>query len=89
MLCTAGDVTSKEGGQVQTLVDFLFSGRSGVGTPETLMLLSLPWRRPSPSSMCIHQHPEIARSVCTLSVISCVHLRIRESVEGVNEELSK
>ena len=56
MLCTAGDITSKGGGQVQTLVDFLFSGRSGVGTPETLVLLSLPLRRPSPSSMCIHQH---------------------------------
>ena len=37
MLCTAGDITSKEGGQVQKLVDLLFCGRSGVGTPETLV----------------------------------------------------
>ena len=56
ILCTAGDIMSKEGGQVQKLVDLLFCGRSGVGTPETLVLLSLPVRRPSPSSMCIHQH---------------------------------
>ena len=55
MLCTAGDITSKEGGQVQKLIDLLFCGRSGVGTPETLVPCPCLGGGP-PIVMCIHQH---------------------------------
>ena len=41
MLCTAGGITLKEGGQVQKLVDFLVSGRSGVPQKHLCFVLAL------------------------------------------------
>ena len=41
MLCTAGDITLKEGGQVQKLVDFLVSGRSRVPQKHLCLVLAL------------------------------------------------